>query len=59
MKIICNPASYGGKARKDWPKVVKVLKEEKFDFEVAYHGIPQKTHDSTAKLLESTVQLFV
>jgi diacylglycerol kinase (ATP) len=36
MKIICNPVSFGGKARKDWPKVVKVLKDEKFDFEVEW-----------------------
>ena len=36
MKIICNPASFGGKARKDWPKVVKVLKDEKLDFEVEW-----------------------
>ena len=31
MKIICNPATYGGKARKNWPKVVKKLKEAGLD----------------------------
>ncbi|MCK5185389.1 MAG: hypothetical protein KAQ95_13850, partial [Candidatus Heimdallarchaeota archaeon] len=36
MKIICNPATYGGKARKAWPKVVKALKEAGLDFEVEW-----------------------
>ncbi|HUT82518.1 MAG TPA: diacylglycerol kinase family protein [Candidatus Bathyarchaeia archaeon] len=36
MKIICNPATYGGKARKTWPDVVKALKDEGFDFEVEW-----------------------
>jgi diacylglycerol kinase (ATP) len=36
MKIICNPATYGGKARKGWPKVVKALKDAGLDFEVEW-----------------------
>ncbi len=36
MKIICNPATYGGKARKNWPKVVKKLKEAGLDFEIEW-----------------------
>jgi diacylglycerol kinase (ATP) len=36
MKIICNPTSYGGKARKAWPKVVKALKDAGLDFEVEW-----------------------
>jgi len=36
MKIICNPTTYGGKARKTWPKVVKALKDAGLDFEVEW-----------------------
>lgn len=36
MKIICNPTTYGGKARKKWPKIVKKLKEAGLDFEVEW-----------------------
>lgn len=36
MKIICNPATYGGKARRAWPKVVKALKKAGLDFEVEW-----------------------
>ncbi len=36
MKIICNPTSFGGKARKAWPKVVKALKDVGLDFEVEW-----------------------
>ena len=36
MKIICNPATYGGKARKAWPKIVRALKESGLDFEVEW-----------------------
>ncbi|MHA1211636.1 MAG: diacylglycerol/lipid kinase family protein [Candidatus Heimdallarchaeota archaeon] len=36
MKIICNPATFGGKARKAWPAIVLKLKEAGFDFEVEW-----------------------
>lgn len=36
MKIICNPISYGGRARKAWPRVVKALKAAGLDFEVEW-----------------------
>ena len=36
MKIICNPTSYGGRARKAWPTVVKALKDVGLDFEVEW-----------------------
>ena len=36
MKIICNPATYGGKARKKWPDVIKALKDAGLDFEVEW-----------------------
>ena len=36
MKIICNPATYGGKARKAWPKYVKAFKDAGLDFEVEW-----------------------
>ena len=40
MKIVCNPTSYGGKARKNWPKVVKALKDAGLDFEVEWTKEP-------------------
>ncbi len=40
MKIICNPVSYGGKARKAWPTVVKALKDAGLDFEVEWTKEP-------------------
>ena len=40
MKIICNPISYGGRARKSWPKVVKALKDAGLDFEVEWTKEP-------------------
>ncbi|NHJ86311.1 MAG: diacylglycerol kinase family lipid kinase [Asgard group archaeon] len=36
MKIICNPATFGGKALKRWPDVLKELKEAGLDFEVEW-----------------------
>ncbi|MHA1629049.1 MAG: diacylglycerol/lipid kinase family protein [Candidatus Heimdallarchaeota archaeon] len=36
MKIICNPATFGGKARKAWPTIVKKLKKAQLDFEVEW-----------------------
>ncbi|MBD3190435.1 MAG: YegS/Rv2252/BmrU family lipid kinase [Candidatus Heimdallarchaeota archaeon] len=40
MKIICNPTSYAGKSRKNWPRVVKALKEAGLDFEVEWTKEP-------------------
>ncbi|NHJ48339.1 MAG: YegS/Rv2252/BmrU family lipid kinase [Asgard group archaeon] len=36
MKIICNPASYGGKAQREWFKYLKAFKEAGLDFEVEW-----------------------
>ena len=36
MKIICNPTTYGGKARKLWPEKLKALKEAGLDFEIEW-----------------------
>jgi len=36
MKFICNPATYGGKARKKWPKIIKALKDAGLDFEIEW-----------------------
>jgi len=36
LKIICNPNSYAGKARKKWPDFVKAFKEAGLDFEVEW-----------------------
>ncbi len=36
MKIICNPNTYAGKARKKWPKYIKAFKEAGLDFEVEW-----------------------
>ncbi len=36
MKIICNPTTYGGKARKKWPKILMALKEAGLDFEIEW-----------------------
>ena len=36
MKIICNPNTYAGKARKNWPKFVKAFKDAGLDFEVEW-----------------------
>ncbi len=44
MKIICNPTSHGGKARKKWPKYEEALKNAGFDFEVEW---TKERHDAT------------
>ncbi|MGC9781450.1 MAG: diacylglycerol kinase family lipid kinase [Candidatus Heimdallarchaeota archaeon] len=36
MKIICNPTTRGGKAKKKWPKYNEALKNAGFDFEVEW-----------------------
>lgn len=36
MKIICNPNSYAGKARRKWPEFIKAFKEAGLDFEVEW-----------------------
>ncbi|MHA1880400.1 MAG: diacylglycerol/lipid kinase family protein [Candidatus Heimdallarchaeota archaeon] len=36
MKIICNPTTSGGRAKKKWPKYEQSLKEAGFDFEVEW-----------------------
>jgi len=36
MKFICNPVTYGGKARKKWPKIIKTLKDAGLDFEIEW-----------------------
>lgn len=36
MKIICNPTTHGGKAKKRWPKYNEALKEAGFDFEMEW-----------------------
>jgi YegS/Rv2252/BmrU family lipid kinase len=36
VKIICNPSTYGGKARRNWPHVIKHLKEARLDFEIEW-----------------------
>jgi len=36
MKIICNPTTSGGRAKKKWPKYEQALKEAGFDFEVEW-----------------------
>lgn len=36
MKIICNPNTYAGKARKNWPKFVDAFKKAGLDFEVEW-----------------------
>jgi YegS/Rv2252/BmrU family lipid kinase len=36
MKLICNPSTFGGKALKEWPSVLKRLKAAGLDFEVEW-----------------------
>lgn len=36
MKIICNPTTYGGKAKGRWPEYDKALKEAGFEYEVEW-----------------------
>ena len=40
MKLICNPATYAGKALKRWPSIFKALKEAGLDFEVEWTKSP-------------------
>lgn len=36
MKIVCNPTTYGGRSRKEWPRYIKAFKEAGLDFEVEW-----------------------
>ncbi|MHA1442559.1 MAG: diacylglycerol/lipid kinase family protein [Candidatus Heimdallarchaeota archaeon] len=36
MKIICNPTTYGGKAKGRWPKYEKALNEAGFEYEIEW-----------------------
>ncbi|MHA1442622.1 MAG: diacylglycerol/lipid kinase family protein [Candidatus Heimdallarchaeota archaeon] len=52
MKIICNPTSYNGRARKNWPKYVKAFKENGLDFEVEW----TKGVDDAIKIVKESVK---
>jgi len=52
MKIICNPATFGGKARKAWPAVVKQLKAAGLDFEVEW----TKGRNDATRITKESIQ---
>jgi YegS/Rv2252/BmrU family lipid kinase len=52
VKIICNPASYGGKARKEWFRYLKALKEAGLDFEVEWTKGPNDATEIAKRSME-------